>query len=186
MSYNPTAGGGSVSSASITDATDRGRALLTAATLAEQRAAMGLTVLVLATSSQTVTNSATLTNSALTFTAAANTKYRVMGLVLLDTTALGDYKFDFNGPASPTLVRIVTNAIVAGATAFSQIRVETAFAQSRTQAGTGTTGAMVRFEGVIHNGANAGAVTFRFAQGTQTNDSGVVLREGSYLEYATV
>lgn len=141
---------------------------------------------VVAANDQTVTNSASFADTALTFAVAANTKYRVQGVAIIDTTAAADFKFDINGPASPTLVRLITDSIIGGGTAFTQIRVETAFAQSRAQAGAGTTGAMVRFEGVVHNGANAGTVTFRYAQNTQTNDSGAILRAGSWLEWATV
>lgn len=123
-------------------------------------------------------------DDALTFNMAALTSYRVRGSVFFDTGANEDFKFDFSGPTA-TLLRIQTFGIRPAATALSNIRVETAYAQSRAAAGTGTVGGYVGFEGIVRNGATPGAFQFRWAP----NTSGAVLTTvlaGSYIEYATV
>lgn len=140
---------------------------------------------VVAPTDQSVINSATLTDSALTFPVRANTTYRVRLMALFDTTAAGDLKVDVNGPGSPTRVRLVTDTIVAGGASLTDTRIETAFGVSRTIAG-GTDAASYRAEGIITNGANAGAVTLRFAQNSATNDTGAILRAGSFVEWAPV
>lgn len=137
------------------------------------------------TSDATVNNSTTYQDSSLTFSVAANTKYHFKGAAFIDTGATADAKFQFTGPASPTVLRIVTSSINAGATAYGNIRVETAYAQSRAMAGTGTNGAYVEFEGILHNGANAGAVMFQWGANA-LQAVGTILRAGSYLEYSTI
>lgn len=134
--------------------------------------------------SQNVTNQATLQNSnTLTFSMLANTKYRIRGRIFLDTTATGDIKYGFSQPSSPTLVRAELIATVAGGTpAFGAIG--TSITASAALTGTGTTGAIIMLDAVYHNGANAASFTFQFAQNTQTNDAGVTVLAGSYLEYA--
>ncbi len=135
---------------------------------------------------QVVANSATLTDSnTLKFAIAASTKYRVRGVIFYDTTAAGDMKYTFSGPASPTLVRSEILATIAGAVP-AYVAVATAYPSSSgvALAGTGTTGGRIAFDFVVHNGANAGTFLFRFAQNTQTNDSGAQVLAGSYLEWA--
>jgi hypothetical protein len=134
---------------------------------------------------QTVANSTTFVDSGLTFAMQAGTTYGVRGVAVFDTTDAGDVKYTFTGPADPTRVRLQTSALVGGGSAFSQVRVETGYGTTRSVAGTGGA-ATVEFNGVIQNGAEAGAFVFRFAQNTQSDDSGAVLLAGSWLEYATV
>lgn len=143
--------------------------------------------MVSATADQTITNSATLADSTyLKFTPAANTKYRVRLRVWFDTTAAADFKYAIAGPSPPTLVRITHKGVIPAATALSGIVVDTAFASAKSMAGTGTTGGYVEIGLILQNGANATALTFQFAQNTQTNDSGAIVRAGSYLEYSAV
>jgi hypothetical protein len=36
----------------------------------------------------------------------------------------------------------------------------------------------------VHNGANASTAVFKFAQNVESNNSGAIVRAGSYMEYA--
>lgn len=133
----------------------------------------------------TVNNTTTYQNSSLAFAVAANTKYHFHGIAFIDTGATADAKFQFTGPAAPTILRIRTASINAAATAFGNIRVEVAFSQSRALAGTGTNGAYVEFHGILHNGANAGTVTFQWGANA-LEAVNTILRAGSYLEWSAV
>jgi hypothetical protein len=136
---------------------------------------------------QTVANSATLTDdTALQFAMAANAKYRIRARIFWDTTAAADFKFTFIGPASPTLYRAELVAPIAGAApAWAAVATAYPAAAGVALVGTGTTGGFIVFEAIIHNGANAGAFKFQFAQNTATADTGAIVRAGSYLEWAT-
>lgn len=133
---------------------------------------------------QNVTNSVTLTNDTdLLFPLLVNVNYRWRLFVAFDTTAAGDIKFDWNGPASPTSVRTLWWGLAAGAAAFGAVIGDAAFAQAHILTGTGTVAGFVKAEGIIKNGANAGTANFRFAQNTQTADAGVTVLKGSWLEF---
>ncbi len=136
---------------------------------------------------QIVANSAVLADSnTMTFAMAANTKYRVRGVIFYDTTATGDMKYTFVGPASPTLFRSEILATIAGGTpAFSAIATAYPSSSGVALIGTGTTGGQIVFDIIVHNGANATPnFKLQFAQNTQTNDSGAQVLAGSYMEYA--
>ena len=140
-----------------------------------------------AASDQTRANSAVLVDDdTLTFSMSANTKYRIRGRIFYDTTATGDFKYTFVGPASPTLVRGEVIATVAGATP-ANTAISTAYpsATGVSLTGTGANGGWISLDMIVHNGANAGAFLFRFAQNTQSNDTGAIRRAGSYLEWNT-
>jgi hypothetical protein len=131
-------------------------------------------------------NSAVLSNdNTLFFSMAAATKYRIRGVIFFDTTAAGDFKYTFVGPASPTLVRSELQAVIAGGTPAWAI-IATAYPSSSgvALAGTGTTGGYIRFDFIVHNGSNVLNFAFQFAQNTQTNDTGAIVRAGSYMEYS--
>lgn len=138
------------------------------------------------TADQTVANSATLANSTyLQFAVAASTKYRFRARIFFDTTAAGDFKWDINGPAGISIFRCMYLALPAGASlAAGASTVVTAINTVVSLTGTGTTGGYVMLEGIVHNGSNAGTIAFRFAQNSQTNDSGAIVRAGSSMEYA--
>ena len=127
----------------------------------------------------------TLTDdSTLAFPVQANKKYRFRAKIFYDTPTAADFKFDVNGPASPTLVQIETKTIAPGATALSNIALKTAFAFSAVSVTeTSGTNGMIEAEGIVHNGANAGTVAFRWAQNT-SNGSNTTVRAGSYIEYS--
>lgn len=138
------------------------------------------------TSDVTVTNSTTFTTATgMSASLAASKKYLIRGAVLFDTTAAGDFKYQFTGPASPTLVRIAVITNLPGATSTASV-VQTSFT-SGSLTGTGTTGGAVMFNGVVQTSAgNSGTLAFQFAQNTAQNDSGAIVRAGSYLEVIRV
>jgi hypothetical protein len=140
-------------------------------------------------SDETRTANATLTaDSALQFSMAANTKYVIRIEVWFDTTAAGDFKYGFNGPAiGAGLIRMHRRAIIAGAAAFTVSAVATAYDPTTGigLAGTGTTGGYIALSGIVQNGATAGTFDFRWSQ--NTSDAGnTIVRAGSYLEYGVV
>jgi hypothetical protein len=119
---------------------------------------------------------------------AANTKYVIRIEVWFDTTAAGDFKYGFNGPAiGAGLIRMHRRAIIAGAAAFTVSAVATAYDPTTgiALAGTGTNGGYIGLSGIVQNGATAGTFDFRWAQ--NASDAGnTIVRAGSYLEYAVV
>ena len=119
----------------------------------------------------------------LQFPMVASAKYWIRLAVFFDTTAAADFKWRHNGPASPTLVRLLRRWIIPGGTAEAGIAVDTAFsAADLSVVGTGTTGGTVTLEGVVTNGLNAGTFSFSWAQ--NTSDAGnTIVRAGSTLEY---
>jgi Collagen triple helix repeat (20 copies) len=135
--------------------------------------------------SQNVTNSITLTSSVLAFNMLASRNYVFKMVAFFDTTAAGDMKYQFTGPASPTMVRLICYDKPPAATAITAGML-TAFSSVRTVVSASTIGGSVHVEGMVQNGANAGDITFQFAQNTQTNDAGVTLLVGSYLEYTAI
>lgn len=137
---------------------------------------------------QAVVNSAVLQDdSALSFLMLANSKYRIRGKIFFDTTAAGDFKYTVSGPASPTLVRAEIIATVPGAVpAHTALQVAYPAAAGVSLVGTGTTGGWISIDMIVHNGSTAGTFRFRFSQNTAQNDSGAVVRAGSYLEWSIV
>jgi len=131
---------------------------------------------------QAVINQATLQDDdTMQFSMAASTKYRIRMKVFWDTTAAGDFKYGFSQPSSPTLIRNELITGVSGSTpAFAAIG--TSLTTSTSLAGTGTTGGYLFLDCIYHNN-NAGTFKFQFAQNTATNDTGAIVRAGSYLEY---
>lgn len=132
-------------------------------------------------------STATLADDAeLKFAMEANTKYLVRGRIFFDTAATPDLKFGFNGPTSPTRVRVETRSVVPGATAYGTIAVASVYETSGIAvAGSGTTGGFIAFEAIIENGSTAGDFVFTWAQNTSNASSTTVLR-GSYLEHRKV
>lgn len=136
---------------------------------------------------ETTASDTTLSDDAqLKFSVLASTKYRFRFVIFYDTPTAADLKFTIAGPAAPTLLQIQTKAIVPGATAYSAIAIQTAFAFGPTVLleSAGTNG-FIEIEGILHNGANAGTVSFQWAQNT-SNGSNTTVRAGSYVEYSAV
>lgn len=126
----------------------------------------------------------TLTNdAALAFPLLANKSYILRGKLFFDTSALGDFKWRHTGPASPLLVRIKRGSLAPGDTAFTTLAVDTSFSSGDIViTSAAANGGFVDFEGLIQNGANAGAFAIQWAQ--NTSDAGATtVRAGSYLEW---
>lgn len=142
---------------------------------------------VLKTADETTASDTTLSDDAiLKFTVAANTKYHFRLVIFYDTPTAADFKYDVNGPASPTLLQLHTRHVAPGATAYAGIAIQTAFAFGPTSiTETSGTNGCILIDGILHNGANAGTVAFRWAQNT-SNGSNTTVRAGSYLEWSQV
>ena len=124
----------------------------------------------------------------LQFAMAANTNYIVRGFLRYDGgSATPGFKFDLDGPASPTRVFTALWDVAAGATPGTPafIPIQEAFDVATTLATVaGNHPGGVFFESIIENGANAGTWSVRWAQSV-SNAGAVVLRPGSYIEYST-
>lgn len=131
---------------------------------------------------ETKTANTTFANDAeLKFSMLVNKKYRIRGTIWFDTTAAGDFKYQFVGPASPTLVRFERIDCVAGGTPAENVP-DTAYPTNKALAGAGTTGGYIRFEAIVQNGASAGTFALQWAQ--NTSDAGnTTVYAGSYIEY---
>lgn len=140
---------------------------------------------VIKTSSESTANDTAFSDdAALTFPVAADTNYVFHFVVFWDTGATEDFKWQLTGPASPTLLRYARQAIVPSGTAWAGVDVQTAFSQSFSPTGSGTTGGYLEIYGLLQNGANAGNVTFQWAQNT-TGGTNTTVLAGSYVTYAT-
>ena len=136
------------------------------------------------TADQAVINSNVLVSSLyMTFSMVLSTKYRIRGKIFWDTTAAGDFKYGFAQPAAITLIRSRLTTGAAGSTP-AWAAIATSITTSAALTGTGTTGGYTFFDFIVHNGANTAAFVFRFAQNTAQNDTGAIVRAGSYMEYA--
>jgi hypothetical protein len=154
-----------------------------ASSAAAARANLGIVDPVVKTANTTRTATTTLTaDPDLAVALLANTKYRIRGHVPYTTVAAADFKFQFSGPASPTLVNITRRANAPGSAATAALFTDDAFAVSASVTGTVDGAGSVSFEGVIHVGANAGNLTFDWAQVTSDAGDTIVLA-GSYIEY---
>lgn len=146
----------------------------------------GLPTRVTKTAAQTKTSDTTLAaDSVLKFAMAANTKYAIEGVIFWDTGVTEDFKFDFNGPASPSLVRIAHYGIPPTATVIVNIGVDTAYNVVTFMNGAGANGGAMWFSGIVHNGATAGDFEFRWAQNT-SGATATTLLAGSHLQYRVI
>lgn len=136
-------------------------------------------------SDQSRTNTTVLAaDSDLTFPMAASGKYRLRGVVYFDCGATEDFKYGFDGPSSPDVVRMARHHNIAGGTA-AEVAGDVAYPTNVSLAGAGTTGGFIQFEGVVHNGVNAGTFSFQWSQNTSGSTPATV-RAGSYLEWKRV
>lgn len=133
------------------------------------------------------TSDSTLTDDdELFFTMAAATKYAIRGTIFFDTAATPDFKFAFAGPASPTLARIFRRHVDPNALTAQIVASEVAYtASTAVAAGTGTTGGVLTFDAIVHNGTTEDDFAFQWAQNT-SNASATTVRAGSYIEYRAV
>lgn len=116
----------------------------------------------------------------LAFAVEASKAYAVRGRLFIDTPAAADFKFQFTGPASPTLVLLKYNWIADGSFRADNAFI-TAFSSAAVASWAATSKAIIEFDMVIQNGANAGTVTLQWAQNAASGVTTVYA--GSYLEY---
>lgn len=116
----------------------------------------------------------------LKFPVLASTTYIAELDILYSTGATGDFKFTFTGPSSPTRVTFGNVANIAGAT---QTNAVNSFTSEISITGTGTLG-YFRVYLVVENGANAGTVTFSWAQNS-SNGTSTIVQLGSRLRWRT-
>jgi len=138
------------------------------------------------TTDEIKTNDATTADdTALTFAVAANTKYRFVVQVWYYSDPAPDFKYQFTGPDSPTVIgyRRETNAHGSSTSANSAVYLYITSDASITVSTTGI--GQVRLWGILHNGANAGTVAFRWAQNTSSANPTTVYA-GSFIEYSVV
>lgn len=134
---------------------------------------------------QSRTNNTLAVDDTLQFAMLASTAYAFRGKVFFTTAVTPDFEFRMLGPAAPTLVSITRKTIAPGAlTTMNSASVVAYDAADVTLTG-GTTGGYIEFDGVIHNGVNAGNFEFHWAQGTTDATAATVLA-GSYIEFRRV
>jgi len=93
-------------------------------------------------------------------------------------------QYAFSGPAAPTLVRFERWDNANGAAPTGRA-IDVAIPGATTLVtGTSDTGEMLRFEGIVQNGTNAGTFVFQFAQAIATAANTVTRRAGSYMEWS--
>lgn len=141
------------------------------------------------TADQTRSNTTSLVvDDILQFAMAANTKYTFRLVAYFDpgNTSAG-FRFDHNGPASPTQVRIHRRHIVSGGGNYAGMVVDTDYLSTLGYVGfgsaSGANGGIVLLDGIIHNGANAGQFQFRWSQHVE-QVIGTIVRAGSYIEHS--
>lgn len=136
---------------------------------------------------ETRTESATLADDAeLFFPTEEFQAYRFRFGIFYETHADADFQFDVNGPSSPGLVRMVTRTLAPNASAYADISMQESFGFTPIEiTAAGGTAGFIEVEGILQNGANAGGVVFRWAQGvSDVNDTKVLA--GSVVEYKLI
>lgn len=135
---------------------------------------------------EAVTEDTTLSDDdTLKFGVQANKTYVFCAEIFYATPTAADFKYDVNGPSSPTLVRIETQSRAPGAVAIvASGQTAFGFGPNSITETSGTTG-WVGISGTIQNGDNAGTVSIRWAQNT-SNASATTVRAGSFLKYAVI
>jgi len=137
------------------------------------------------TAVQTVNNSTVLVNdSALTFGMAASRTYKWKLTAFYDTTIAADFKYRITGPAGPTAVRFATSNKLPSGGNLNAMDVAYSAADVAMAAAAGTGGAIM-IEGIVQNGATAGAFLFQWAQNAADATNTNVLA-GSTLEFQLI
>jgi len=132
-------------------------------------------------------------DSQLRFNAASNANYEFEFSIWYDTVTAADFRFGLNGPASPTRVYAHADILVPDDVSTTPASSNTTHAALRAYETSGiiitsatqTTAGHVYMNGILHNGANAGAFGFTWAQGTSTAGNTTVLA-CSWLRYSVV
>lgn len=126
------------------------------------------------------TNTTTSADPALQFSLLASTTYAIRIVVKLRSTAAGDFKWGLAGPSSPTEVYggALSATTIGGAGTFE------AYPTNVALVGAAAGAYSLVIELTVENGANAGTLSFDWAQ--NTSDAGpTTVKSGSYIEYRT-
>lgn len=135
--------------------------------------------LIVKEANETVNNSNTLQDDdELLFAVAANEVWQFEGVLALSTNATPDFQLTFTGPAGA----VGSFTAIYGDVASGNVDAGSGGLANAVGLASANAGAMVRFWGGIHNGANAGNLTLRWAQLTADASATTVLA-GSYLKY---
>lgn len=127
----------------------------------------------------------TADDTVLKFSVAANTKYRFVLQVFYYSGATPDFKYQFTGPASPTVIGYRRETTAHGASTVTNSLLS-AYISTDASITVGTSGiGQIRLWGILHNGANAGTVAFAWAQNT-SDASNTTVYAGSFIEYSIV
>lgn len=134
---------------------------------------------------ETRQSSSTLTpDSELFFAVAPNGLYYFRLTVFYDTDAVADFKYGHTGPAGALYYSVIKQTVAAGSPGHLATTLDAAYDTVGTSiTATGTRG-VVRLEGVIENGPNAGVWQFTWAQDTAVA-ADTTIHRSSFLEYRT-
>lgn len=128
------------------------------------------------------TNTTLTADSILQFSVTPGKTYLIRGRIFYDTPAAADFKWDLDFPGLFGILRMRRACIVPGATAYSNIAVNTG-AVTVTMTSTTGTGGFIELDGFfIADPTTGGTFSFRWAQNS-SNGSDTSVFEGSYLEY---
>ena len=142
--------------------------------------------IVFKTADESLQNNTFQDDDHLSFAVAANTKYAWRCHIHYNTPSAADFKVQWTGPASPTLVRVFIAGMAPDGTTWVGTGIMTTFSSPVAILGAGAnTAGYVEFSGVLQNGANAGTVHFQWAQNT-TTASDTTVYAGSHIDYAIV
>jgi hypothetical protein len=110
----------------------------------------------------------------------ANERVLLRYTIFYKTVAAADIKYQIDIPASPTQFRQFTEGFAPDDTAFD---LALASAEGSVSIlGASNTEGFLRVTALLENGANAGTVSFQFAQ-VASNASDTTVYAGSFLEY---
>lgn len=123
-------------------------------------------------------NNTRAADSQLSIALLANTKYAIRAVIHITAGAGGTW-FTLSGPASPTIVSVKSIHINQAAPTTLVAMSGTAYSSFD---GSTSTGCYLEFDLIVHNGANAGNLTFDWAQAS-VNAAATTVRAGSYMEY---
>lgn len=177
----------------VQDATDNVKVAFFPAT-GRAVAAPTTNIKVFKTADETITADALLSmDAAIRFLAAANTKYAFEAVVWYNTATAADFKFGWDGPATPTLFYAHVDALPPDdvSTTLSASNTKHAVFKAYETTGVTLTGSAqtaagyVRIKGILQNGANAANCGFTWSQGTSDAGNTTVLA-GSHITYSIV
>jgi hypothetical protein len=142
---------------------------------------LGTRITIIQAANQAVTSNTTPQSSnTLTVNLGANKKYKVNVLAPFSLAGvLSGYKFQLSGPASPTNI-IGVSSVLSNLLAVVATQLDSSFSSAFAGALATASTHYYKWDGVIENGSNAGALTVQFAQNT-SDSSAITLLRGGYL-----